>query len=194
LKWNPLKIERPRGNRWSRLSDGSSTSPDIFTADPIERSAVRRYLEPLEFDCALHYDPGFARLHGYEDVVPVSALSTFAMGPMWCPGERIFLSQDRNAPPARSAVSGNVTGLEPVPVGNQTRRMVETSLEAVALCGASLLSDAFAPMPSPSERGFLNSSPQAEPSVQASSVEPAEQGERLPKLRVFRRHPEDPLL
>ena len=117
MKWKPLKIERPRGNRWSRLSDGSSTSPDIF-ADPIERSAVRRYLEPLEFDCALHYDPGFARLHGYEDaVVPVSALSTFAMGPMWCPGERIFLSQDRNAPPARSAVSGIVTGLEPPTTG-----------------------------------------------------------------------------
>ena len=56
----------------------------------------------------------------------------------------------------------------PVPVVNQIRRMVETSLEAVALCGASLLSDAFAPVPSPSERGFLNSSPQAEPSVQIS--------------------------
>src|ERR1700674_3711066 len=56
----------------------------------------------------------------------------------------------------------------PVPTANQARGMVETSLEAVALCGASLLSDAFAPVPSPSERGFLNSSPQAEPSVQIS--------------------------
>ncbi len=28
---------------------------------------------------------------------------------------------------------------DPVPVANQIRRMVETSLEAVALCGASLL-------------------------------------------------------
>src|SRR5258708_40190160 len=37
--------------------------------------------------------------------------------------------------------------------------MVETSLEAVAACGASLLSGAFAPVPSPSDRGFLNSSP-----------------------------------
>src|SRR5450756_740359 len=46
--------------------------------------------------------------------------------------------------------------------------MVETSLEAVALCGASLLSDAFASVPSPSERGFLSSSPQAEPSVRIS--------------------------
>jgi hypothetical protein len=56
----------------------------------------------------------------------------------------------------------------PVSVENQIRRMVETSLEAVALCGASLLSDAFAPVPSPSQRGFLSSSPQAEPSVQIS--------------------------
>src|SRR5664279_6621374 len=48
--------------------------------------------------------------------------------------------------------------------------MVETSLEAVALCGASLLSDAFVPVPSPSERDFLNSSPQAEPSVQICRV------------------------
>ena len=47
-------------------------------------------------------------------------------------------------------------------------RMVETSLEAVALCGASLLSGAFTPVPSPSGHSFLNSSPQAEPSVQIS--------------------------
>jgi hypothetical protein len=40
-----------------------------------------------------------------------------------------------------------------------SRRMVETSLEAVALCGASPLSDTFAPVPSPSEHGFLDSSP-----------------------------------
>ncbi len=38
------------------------------------------------------------------------------------------------------AIIGNKgSGKRPVPVGNQTRRMVETSLEAVALCGASLL-------------------------------------------------------
>ena len=56
----------------------------------------------------------------------------------------------------------------PVLTENHIRRMVETSLEAVALCGASLLSDAFASVPSPSERGFLSSSPQAEPSVRIS--------------------------
>ena len=44
-----------------------------------------------------------------------------------------------------------IGNLIPVLSENHIRRMVETSLEAVALCGASLLSDAFAPVPSPSE-------------------------------------------
>jgi hypothetical protein len=57
-----------------------------------------------------------------------------------------------------------------VPTANQARGMVETSLEAVALCGASLLSDAFAPVPSPSEH-FLHWDPQmtsAETSVETA--------------------------
>jgi hypothetical protein len=70
--------------------------------------------------------------------------------------------------PAKSGIKHLVTA---VPTANQIRG-VETSLEAVALCGASLLSDAFAPVPSPSERGFLDSSPQAEPSVQISRTGP----------------------
>ena len=41
----------------SDLTDGAVT----WGADPIERSSVRRYLEPLEFDSALHYDPEAAR-------------------------------------------------------------------------------------------------------------------------------------
>src|SRR5947208_8024431 len=44
-------------------------------------------------------------------------------------------------------------------------RWVGTSLEAVARCGASLSSDPFVPVPSPSEHGFLCSSPRLEPIV-----------------------------
>lgn len=89
-------------------------APLVFRADRIEASAVRRYLEPLEFDCALHHDAVFARRHGYADiVVPTSALSTFAMAPMWEPGESLFTSEERNAQPHKSAVTGIRTGLEP---------------------------------------------------------------------------------
>ena len=45
---------------------------------------------------------------------------------------------------------------------------VGTSLEAVARCGASLLSDSFEPVPSPSELGLLYPSPRVEPIVQIS--------------------------
>src|SRR5271169_7160392 len=76
-------------------------------------------------------------------------------------------TEPRDLNPTDKIRANHIVG-KVVPTGNQIRRMVETSLEAVALCGASLLSDAFAPVPSPSERGFLNSSPQAEPSVQIS--------------------------
>jgi hypothetical protein len=92
--------------------------PPVFVADPIERSAIRRWLEPLEFDCALHCDPEVAREHGHADVVvPTSALSTFALAPMWRPGETLFTSAERNAPPAFSSVSGVKTGLEPTTTG-----------------------------------------------------------------------------
>lgn len=103
---------------WQPMIDAVGTqfdhSPAVFSADVIERSAVRRYLEPLEFDCALHYDPESARAHGYEDVVvPTSALPTFAYAPMWQPGQQLFVSDERNAQPASSAVAGARAPMEP---------------------------------------------------------------------------------
>ena len=73
---------------WQPMVDAVGTEfdpgPHEFVADVIEASAVRRYLEPLEFDCPLHLDSATARAHGHPAiVVPTSALPTFAMGPMW---------------------------------------------------------------------------------------------------------------
>ena len=45
---------------------------------------------------------------------------------------------------------------------------VGTSLKTVARCGASLLSNTFVPVPSPSEHSFLCSSPLSEPIVRIS--------------------------
>jgi len=92
--------------------------PARFVADRIEASALRRYLEPLEFDCPLHYDSDVARELGYtEVVVPCSALVTFAYPPMWRPGEQLFTDSERNAQPSGLAISGFITGLEPETVG-----------------------------------------------------------------------------
>ncbi|WP_208101722.1 MaoC family dehydratase N-terminal domain-containing protein [Burkholderia sp. D-99] len=92
--------------------------PPVFVADRIELSSVRRWLEPLEFDCALHYDRDVARRHGHDEVVvPVAALPTFALEPMWRPGDVLFDSDARDAQPSRSAVSGIRCGLEPPTIG-----------------------------------------------------------------------------
>lgn len=81
--------------------------PD-FGADVIEAGAVRRYLEPLEFDCALHNDPDVARRYGHPDVIaPYTALSTFALPPMRRPGEVLFASAEASAQPVRSVLKSS---------------------------------------------------------------------------------------
>ncbi|MDB5817306.1 MAG: hypothetical protein JWQ11_946, partial [Rhizobacter sp.] len=37
-------------------------------ADAIEPGTIRRYLEPLEFDCPLFYDREIAQAHGLADI------------------------------------------------------------------------------------------------------------------------------
>lgn len=56
--------------------------------ETVDRSAIRRFCEPLELDCPLHYDDTIARQHGYRGVVaPWSSLShTFSRGGHWRPG------------------------------------------------------------------------------------------------------------
>ncbi|MEF2082352.1 FAS1-like dehydratase domain-containing protein [Pseudomonas aeruginosa] len=99
--------------------------PVVFVADRIERSAVRRWLEPLEFDCALHFDPDVARAYGYTDiVVPNTALSTFALAPMWRPGEVIFTDDARDAQPLNTPLSGLTCELEP-----ETNALFVTDIE-----------------------------------------------------------------
>jgi hypothetical protein len=85
------------------LEDG----PVRPAADPIEISAVRRYLEPLEFDCPLHHDADVARSHGYSNVVaPYSGLVTWAAAALWQPGDApVWVDSDKSfQPPVRGMV------------------------------------------------------------------------------------------
>jgi len=74
--------------------------------DRIEPGTLRRYLEPLEFDCALHHDEQVAKAHGHGGVTaPYTAALSFAMPAMWQPGDATLFPEDsRDAQPARSAV------------------------------------------------------------------------------------------
>ncbi|MBA3741440.1 MaoC family dehydratase N-terminal domain-containing protein [Sporichthya sp.] len=69
--------------------------------DAIEAGAVRRFLEPLEFDCPLHVDEQVAAAHGYAGIIaPYSGLATWISAGLWNSGdEPIYAGADRNAHP-----------------------------------------------------------------------------------------------
>ena len=109
--------------------------------EDVERSAVRRYCEPLEFDCPLHYDEDVARQHGYRGIVaPFSGITqTWINDGLWKPGEptiyptaepnfnaRQNIKRPSNAPqpPAPETRAGFATDIEieyfePVVVGDR---------------------------------------------------------------------------
>lgn len=94
-------------------------------ADVVERGAIRRFLEPLEFDCALHTDPEVAAAHGHADVtMPASGVIAWTLPPTWVPGETLFDSDDRDSQPVRSAIAG--PGLE---IGPPTTGFFGTDVE-----------------------------------------------------------------
>jgi hypothetical protein len=91
-------------NAWQPVIDRigeSLTSEDVkWAPDLVEAGAIRRWLEPLEFDCALHDDRQVAQAQGYLDVVaPMTSLGTFAAPRLRSPGSSLFTEADRNAQP-----------------------------------------------------------------------------------------------
>ncbi len=57
--------------------------------EEVERTGIRRYCEPLEFDCPLHYDDAVAKRHGYRGIVaPFSGITqTWINDGLWRPGD-----------------------------------------------------------------------------------------------------------
>lgn len=100
-----------RADEWERAwrpvlaAVGNEVAP---AGDPgteiVEAETIRRWCEPLEFDCPLHHDAAVAQAHGHGDVVaPYTAVSTYAMTPLWSPGTPpLFREAGPNAQPARA--------------------------------------------------------------------------------------------
>jgi acyl dehydratase len=95
----------------ARVGESSDADTKIrWGADRVDSGAIRRYLEPLEFDCELHYSADVARQNGYSDIVaPYTSMSTWTMSALWSPGAPIFESADRDSQPSngfRAATAG----------------------------------------------------------------------------------------
>jgi hypothetical protein len=88
-------------------------------ADAVEPGTIRRYLEPIELGCAIHYDADAARAAGYDDIVaPSTAVLMYTIPPMWSPEDpTLFDSADRNAQPARSPINNADPGPAPRTTG-----------------------------------------------------------------------------
>lgn len=87
-----------------------------FGPDAVDASAIRRYLEPLEFDCELHRDAGVARAHGWPDLIaPYVSVWSFMMPPAWESGdEPTFPAAARDTQPRRSPIGDDhVPGAPP---------------------------------------------------------------------------------
>ena len=105
--WDPIiamigtdLFQRPEEQGW-----GTPHHVIAWGPERIDASAVRRYLEPLEFDSGLHNDAACARAQGFADIaVPATALLTFTIQPIWQPGgPSVFSGAGRNDPPAATA-------------------------------------------------------------------------------------------
>lgn len=107
--WQPVidavgRDFEPEGVRWG--------------GDPVEPGAVRRYLEPLEFDCRLHTDPEVAREFGYADVtMPYTGVVAWTIPAAWQPGQVLFDSAERDAQPVYSAINNQDMGIGPKTTG-----------------------------------------------------------------------------
>jgi hypothetical protein len=100
-QWQPLV------QRVGSLLDG----PDLrYGPDPVELGTIRRWLEPLEFDCALHRDAQVARAHGWPDVIaPYTAIWAFMMPAVWRSGDPpTYADAARDTQPARSEIGDDV--------------------------------------------------------------------------------------
>ena len=92
------------------FSDGSTT----WGGDRVETGSIRRWIEPLEFDCALHYDRAIAADHAFDNVTaPYTSTLTFAIPSTWIPGREVFTSAERDAQPAFTPI--NTPDLPPAP-------------------------------------------------------------------------------
>lgn len=57
-------------------------------ADAVELGSVRRWLEPKEFDCALHTDASVAKAAGHADIIaPSTMVFSYGLPAYWAPGD-----------------------------------------------------------------------------------------------------------
>jgi len=85
-------MDEPKWGKWGTWEEtesllGKQIGQNVG-ADDVEKGSIRRWLEPKEFDCPLHYDEQAAKSAGYDGIVaPSTMVFTYGVPPYWQPGD-----------------------------------------------------------------------------------------------------------
>ena len=122
------------GESWQQAWDITAAAIGTdYGAEPeeaveaVEAATIRRFCEPLEFDCPLHHDPSVARAHGYRDLLaPWSGISqTFSRRGHWRPG----MSTRYPAADPDAVILDTELGVDPEPPGPPYTATFATDIE-----------------------------------------------------------------
>lgn len=83
-------MSEPSWGKWGSWEETESYVGKVVgvtkAPDAVELGAIRRWLEPKEFECALHSDKAAARSAGYRDIIAPNTMAfTYGIGPYWSP-------------------------------------------------------------------------------------------------------------
>jgi acyl dehydratase len=139
----PRAEPEPWVRDWAPVQDlvGSELGDAVvrYGADAVEPSGLRRFLEPLEFDCPLHTTAYVARQAGYAGLVlPWSATIPFTTEAFWSPGDPpAFVGTSYDAQPARSPYAIH----EPVPGAPATSAFVASETSVMEFAAPVVVGD-----------------------------------------------------
>ena len=85
-------MARPGWGKWGTWEEAEACLGKVLEvvqgADPVELGAIRRWLEPKQFDCPLHADAEAARAAGWEGLTaPGAMVLSLGLAPYWQPGD-----------------------------------------------------------------------------------------------------------
>jgi acyl dehydratase len=92
-------MDKPKWGKWGTWDETESflgkQIGQTVGADNVEKGSIRRWLEPKEFDCPLHYDKEAAKKADYEGLVaPCTMVLTYGVGAYWKPGDPPSKAED----------------------------------------------------------------------------------------------------
>ena len=87
-------MSQPEWGKWGTWEEAEACVGKVVGtqrgADPVELGSIRRWLEPKQFDCPLHFDEQVARQAGYEGIIAPSTMAfTYGLGAYWQPGDAL---------------------------------------------------------------------------------------------------------